>query len=282
VKQPENALILLTSHRSGSTWLSDAIRAHPAVEYYPTAILSEQLGISGRRYPGDLSNKIDGCYEIEVQPGKWDKIPQFDVSSDLDPQSRSLHFEPYAIEKYHPSFFDFDVDRFLQGIQILQQSGTSVKLVYLVRDPKSLISSFLNYQSRQPSWYAKMMPEQIPKFLYQTYEFIHKVMVHQPGYVLDYRDLKTDLAYQLVSIYLKLWSNLSRQQEDAILQVSELASKSTDRFRRMTQTGSPFLGETEGSIQGGDSQYNTVFDRYQDSIEECYEVYHRVRSNHQL
>lgn len=279
MKQPENALILLTSHRSGSTWLSDAIRAHPAVEYYPTAILSEQLGISGRRYPKDLSNQIDGCYEIEVQPGKWDKIPQFDVSSDLDPQSRSIHFEPYAIEKCHPSFFDFDVDRFLQGIQVLEESGTSVKLIYLVRDPRSLIASFLNYQSRQPSWYAKMMPEQIPKFLYQTYECIYNIMVVNPGSLLDYRDLKTDLADQLVGIYLKLWSHLSRQQEDMILQVSKLASKSTDRFRRMTQTGSPFLGETEGSIQGGDSQYNTVFAQYQDSIKDCYEVYHKLRSN---
>ena len=111
---PEKTLILLTSHRSGSTWLSDALRCHPAIEYYPTPIIYKELGLRGRRYPGDLSNQADCTYEIEVQPGKLDKIPQFDISQDLKPAQKKLKFEPYAIEKCHPSFFEFDPQLFIQ------------------------------------------------------------------------------------------------------------------------------------------------------------------------
>lgn len=273
---PQKALILLTSHRSGSTWLSDAIRCHPAVEYYHTAVLYEILGIEGRRYPGDLSNKTDGVYEIEVQPGKWDKIPQFNLLQDLPPQLQGLEFKQYGIEKCHPSFFEFDPNLFLQGIQRLQELGTEVKLVYLVRDPKSLMTSFMNYQKRKPSWYRSVVGEKLPQFIQQTYDCIAEVARQQPGVILDYSDSRTDLAYALVGIYLELWPHLTGLQEELILQVSELAGKYTNRQKRVAATHSPFLGKVEGTIQGGSQDYEDFFKEYQVFVEQCYQSYHRV------
>ena len=273
---PQKALILLTSHRSGSTWLSDAIRCHPAVEYYHTAVVYEALGIEGRRYPGDLSNQTDGVYEIEVQPGKWDKIPRFNLLQDLTPKLQGVEFEQYAIEKCHPSFFEFDPKLFLQGLQRLEESGTEVKLVYLVRDPKSLMTSFMNYQQRKPSWYKSIIGEALPEFLQQTYDCIAQVARQQPGFVLDYSDSRTDLAYALVGIYLELWSNLTGLQEELILQVSELAGKYTNRQKRVAATHSPFLGEVEGTIQGGSQDYEDFFKQHQVGLEKCYKSYRKV------
>jgi hypothetical protein len=267
---PQRALILLTSHRSGSTWLSDAIRCHPAVEYDHTAVLYEILGIDGRRYPGDLSNQTDGVYEIEVQPGKWDKIPQFNLWEDLTPQLQGLEFEQYAIEKCHPSFFEFDPNLFLQGIQCLQALEIEAKLVYLVRDPKSLMTSFMNYQQRKPSWYKSIVGEALPQFIQQTYDCIAEVACQQPGVVLDYSNSRTDLAYTLVEIYLALWPNLTRLQEELILQVSELAGKYTNRQKRLAATHSPFLGEVEGSVQGGSQDDKDFFEEHQIGVEKCY------------
>ncbi|MGB3534802.1 MAG: sulfotransferase [Microcoleaceae cyanobacterium] len=273
---PKRALILLTSHRSGSTWLSDAIRCHPAIEYYHTAVLYEALGIEGRRYPGDLSNQTDGVYEIEVQPGKWDKIPQFNLWDDLTPQLRSLEFEQYGIEKCHPCFFEFDPKLFLQGIQQLEELGTEVKLVYLVRDPKSLMTSFMNYQQRKPSWYKSIVGEALPQFIQQTYDCIAQVAAQRPGVILDYSNSRTDLAYTLVDIYLELWLNLSELQEELILQVSELAGKYTNRQKRLAATDSPFLGKVEGTIEGGSQDYAEFFKEHQVWVEKCYESYRKA------
>lgn len=273
---PQKALILLTSHRSGSTWLSDAIRCHPAVEYYPEAVLYENLGISGRRYPGDLSNGVDGVYEIEVQSGKWDKIPKFNVLESLPPKFQKLRFESYALEKCHPSFFEFSAQIFLEGIKRLEAAGTQVKLVYLVREPKSLMTSFMNYQQRKPSWYQGIVGEKLPELIQKTYNCIGRVADQKPGVVLDYASVKADLAYVLVQIYLELWSKLSWMEEEAILQISELAQSYTDRQKRLAITHSPFLGETEGKIKGGAKEYEVFFNNHQDLIEACYQAYHRV------
>ena len=276
IQLPQKAVILLTSHRSGSTWLSDAIRCHPAIDYCPEAVLYEKLGIAGRRYPGDLLNQADSQYEIEVQPGKWSKIPKFDLSKDLSPLSRSLHFAPYAIEKCHPSFFDFDVDIFLARIEQLEQLGIQVQLVYLVRDPKSLMSSFMNYQKRNPAWYSTIIEAELPRLIQKTYAAISQANIRKPGVGLDYAELKADLAYALIGIYLALWSELSRNHEEAILQVSQLAEQHTNRQNRVKATGSPFLGKTEGAIQGGDVEHENFFNKYQDLVKECYEIYHKT------
>ena len=273
---PDKALILLTSHRSGSTWLSDALRCHPAIEYYSTAILYEELGLQGRRYPGDLSNQADCTYELEVQPGKLDKIPKFDIAQDLEPKLRKLQFEPYAVEKCHPSFFDFNPELFLQKIEHLESLGIEVKLVYLVRDPKSLMTSFMNYQQRKPTWYKNIVGEKLIDFITNTYRCIGRVSKKRSGLMLDYSDTRTDMPQALLKIYKMLWSNLTKPQEECLLSISKLALKNTNREQRVTTTNSPFLGKQEGNIRGGEKKYQDFFINYEELIKQCYVCYEGV------
>ncbi len=276
---PPLALILLSSHRSGSTWLSDAIRCHPFVEYPPQVLLYEELGIDGRRYPIDLSDCADGVYEIEVQPGVWNKIPRFDVSSDLAASLQKVKQKPYAIEKCHPCFFNFDTQVFLDKIEHLKSLGTEVKLVYLVREPKSLMTSFMNYQQRKPAWYRNLIGEKLVLFIEQTYEHIHHVSNQLPGLILDYGDTKTNLPQVLFTIYRQLWDNLNPLETELASQVSQLAIKYTDRQQRLKQTNSLFLGTEEGTIAGGDRSFPEFFDNHQALIERCYLAYKLVIEN---
>ena len=273
---PARAIILLTSHRSGSTWLSDALRCHPAIEYYPTPILYEELGLHGRRYPGDLSNQTDCTYEIEVQPGKLDKIPQFDISQDLKPAQKKLEFEPYAIEKCHPSFFEFDPQLFIKKIEHLENLGIEVKLVYLTRDPKSLMTSFLNYQQRKPSWYKTIVGEKLINFVTETYQCITEISKRRSGLVLDYSEIRINLPQSLGKIYKALWSDLTKQQENYLRTIGQLAPKYTSREQRVVSTNSPFLGKKEGNIREGDKKHQNFFDEHQELIEHCYACYKKI------
>lgn len=273
---PEKALILLTAHRTGSTWLSDALRCHPAIEYYPTPILYEELGLFGRRYPGDLSNQADCTYEIEVQPGKLDKIPQFDVVKDLKPKLRKLKFEPYAVEKCHPSFFNFSSELFLQKIEHLESLGVEVKLVYLVRDPKSLMTSFMNYQQRKPSWYREVVGEKLIKFLSQTYQCIEEVFKKRSGLILDYSETRTNMPQALLKIYEMLWASWSKLQKECLLNISQLSLLYTNREQRIAKINSPFLGKEEGRIEGGNEEHQDFFIAYKELIKQCYSYYKAI------
>ena len=67
-KTPENIIILCTIPRSGSTWLSDLLCCHPSINYFQRYSIYEELKISGRRYPVDLTG-IDGANRlIETSP----------------------------------------------------------------------------------------------------------------------------------------------------------------------------------------------------------------------
>ncbi|MGF1542838.1 MAG: hypothetical protein ACFCU5_20750 [Pleurocapsa sp.] len=276
---PDKALILLTAHRSGSTWLSDAIRCHPFVEYSSQALLYQELGINGRRYPVDLSNCADGVYEIEVQSGVWNKIPRFDVSTDLPASLQEVTQKIYAIEKCHPCFFNFDTQVFFDKIEHLKNLGTEVKLVYLVREPKSLITSFMNYQQRKPAWYRNLGGEQLVLFIEQTYQYVHQISQQLPGVILDYGDVKTNLPQVLLTIYRQLWDNLNSLETELASKVSDLAIKYTDRQQRFKQINSPFLGTEEGTIAGGDRNFSEFFNNHQALIERCYLAYKLVLEN---
>ena len=273
---PERVIILLTSHRSGSTWLSDAIRCHPAIEYYPTSVIYQELGLYGRRYPRDLSNQPNCTYEIEVQPGKRDCIPQFDVVSDLEPKLSKLKFPAYAVEKCHPSFFNFKPKLFLQKIAHLESLGIKVKLVCLVREPKSLMTSFMNYQERQPSWYRDIKGEKLIDFITNTYQCIQQVVKERSLLLFDYAELKTNLPQVLDKIYRELWLDLSKTKLRYLRTVSQLAPKYTDRQQRLWQTNSPFLGNKEGKIAGSNRKYYRFFCTYEKMLQQCYLDYQNI------
>lgn len=275
--RPTNALILLTIERTGSTWLSDAIRCHPAVKYWPTGIVCKDLKLSRfRRYPMDLSNHEDATETIEVSPGKWEKIPNFNAS--LIPTS-DLTINPaeiYAIEKFHPHFFKFNCLEFIQDISNLEDLGVAVKLIYLVRDPEAAITSFMNYQKRNPNWHKETTGKDVITYMQKKYQTILEVSRYYPGLILDYGNVKSDLEKTLQNIYNYLWPHANVEQKHLSIKVSKSAGELTSRTKRIKITSSPFLGQQEGKIKGTTDDYKDFFDVNFKEIKNCYKVYNKI------
>lgn len=275
---PSRALILLTNPRSGSTWLTDAIRCHPAVEFWPYATLYKHLGFSRseRRYPRDLSNGPDAVKEIEMSWERWERIPLFDISEDIVGKiSERFLREKYAIEKFHPESFNFDVHTFLNNVRKVESKGVRLSFIFSVRDPKSSFTSFMNYQDRNPTWYPTTKDEELAIYMKKTYEDILEIAKCYPGIVVDYTDIATNLELMLQEIYCYIWPNLFPAEINCIQQVSRAAVKATSRDKR-SAVGSSFLGKTVGPIEGGLAKYRDFFERYDSEVTHCYSSYRHL------
>jgi hypothetical protein len=272
---PPQILILLTNPRSGSTWLYDALRCHPAICVHPTAVIYESLGLHGRRYPRDLSGGLQSVLEVEVRSGQWEKIPAFDVSASLSEFPSIPSHDSYAIEKIHPEFFQFDVPGFCENVRRLKADGTQLRLVYQVRDPQSSITSFLHYQERNPTWYPSTRDDQVITYMCKTYEAILEVATSCRGLILDYADIAANLESVLCGVFRDLWPTGALREPGFLLGVSRAAVGATCREKRASE-GSSFLGKTRGSVRGGSGDYAAFIDRFSDEMALCYEHYNMV------
>jgi len=279
--RPANALILLTIERTGSTWLSDAIRCHPAVKYWPTGIICKDFKLSRfRRYPMDLSNHEDATETIEVSPGKWEKIPNFNDALVPDSVPIINEAKQYAIEKFHPHFFKFNSIEFIKSITYLEDLGVAVKLIYLVRDPEAAITSFMNYQKRKPSSHKETTGKEIITYMQNKYQSILEVSRYYPGLILDYANVKSNLEETLQKIYDYLWPHANLEEKQLSLTVSRKAGELTSRSKRIKITSSPFLGKKEGKIKGTTDEYKSFFEANYGEIKKCYKVYNKLSNLH--
>jgi tetratricopeptide (TPR) repeat protein len=276
--QPNKVLILLTIERTGSTWLSDLIRCHPAIKYWPTAVVCKDLNLPFfRRYPTDLSNTPDAREEIEISLGKWEKIPDFNILNFLPIEKKYTVYETYAIEKLHPHFFEFRVFSFLDNLIKLEESGTEVKLIYVVRDPQAALTSFLNYQERNPKWHRELNGETLVQYTLKQYRAIWELCRYKDGLIVDYSEIKIDSELLLKKIYSYLWPYASSLDQKIIETVSKLAHKVTDRTKRVSITNSPFLGKKEGQIKGNyNNSHANFFTVQEENINKCYNIYNKI------
>ena len=183
---PERLVLILCNPRSGSTWLVDALRCHPAIELHPRYTVFALLGCVGRRYPLDLASGASGAAQVEVERGRWSGVPPFACEGgEAEPAVRA---RPYAIEKIHPHFFGHDEAAFLTRLAALERK-VQVEMIYLTREPQAALRSFLSYQRRNPRWNAQIKAPQAPRHLRRMYETLLRTARRRPGLVLDYDDL---------------------------------------------------------------------------------------------
>jgi hypothetical protein len=236
---PPRAIVILCNPRSGSTWLVDALRCHPAIELHPRYALFTALGCIGRRYPLDLTGPAPAAagLRIEVDIGQWGQVPRFAAEGRVDPAVRAT---PHAIEKIHPHFFDHDVGRFLARLAALER-GTTVHMVYLARDPDAALVSFLRYKERNPKWNAHIAPADAPRHLRRIYETLLATARRRPGLIVDYGDLTGRLAPTLAAILAELWPPPAEPADAGLLAAMVQA---TGRAAR-AQAPTPFLGRDE-------------------------------------
>jgi len=265
---PRRALVLLTVHRSGSTWLVDMLRCHPLIMLDPAAHLIRELQIEGGRYPLGLANGVDADMDFENKPDEGILIPRFQAV-DVPVVSADV----YALEKIHPQFIADDAQTFLQKVEALEANHLiQLQFVYLVRDPQAVLSSFLNYKQRDPDWYSWLPESDVAEFMRRAYETTLAFARLRKGIVIDYSDLRENPQETLVRIGNVLWPDESQSN---LVTYAQAAIDRTARDKRQAKS-TAFLGKTEGQVAGGADQHAAFFDRYSDVIEQIYASYHTL------
>ena len=268
---PGQVLILLTNPRSGSTWLFDALRCHPGIKFQPRATINEYLGLNCRRYPLGLSNTPEASLNIEVRPGRWEKIPDFSIKTIRIWINEEILHSPYAIEKFHPHHFDHDVQKFMQKIRELE-NRINIKFLYLIRDPKSSMVSFLNYQRRNPNWNAKIDNEILPLHMFRIYDSILKTAKGHSGLIIDYRELINNFHSVLNRIIDYLWPGIQNADKENDRKLIELIASLTNREKRKA-VNKDFLGDKPGPVSGTNGNHAEFFYKHSEEINRCYNVY---------
>ncbi len=266
---PERVLILLTNPRSGSTWLFDALRCHPAIEMHPTAVIFERLHLSGRRYPRDLCDGPNAGLRIEVAPEQWAMVPCFSIAGAEQHVSPEVLRQPYAIEKAHPHFFDHYVRGFVHDLKQLGR-GSTVKVIYQVRDPASSLISFLRYKERNPHWNARISPHEAFEHMAHIFESMADAAAAYTGLVIDYGDLMAHFHETVASVFDFLWPDAERNGRDPAF-VSLIAAETA--WEKRKAAGTPFLGGEAGPVAGRGGEYEQLFAAHEREVERCYAAY---------
>jgi hypothetical protein len=239
---PERLVLILCNPRSGSTWLVDALRCHPAIDFHPRYTVFALLGCVGRRYPQDLAAAAGPARRVEVDLGRWSGVPLFACDAgELEPAVRA---RTYAIEKIHPHFFAHDEAAFLARLAALERR-TQVELIYLTREPEAALRSFLSYKRRNPKWNARISPPQAPRHMRRVYETLLRTAERRPGLVLDYDDLVLRFAPTMARILGRLWP----QAAPASGALLDAMAQATARPGRL-QSATPFLDRAPPAAGG--------------------------------
>jgi len=274
---PNNVIIILANPRSGSTWLFDAIRSHPAVDMLIKGNIYRDLDLIGRRYPRDLVPNNRKHINVEVVPNtdKWVDVPVFSIPEDEYKIPGVILQKRYAIEKIHPHYYRFNSDPFITKINDYTDNLRTLKMIYLVREPKGSLVSFLNYQKRNPKWNSDKKPADVIMHMNMTYQNILGVAEHRNGLIVDYGKLRQDFDNTLSLVFEFLWPGTAQLDSDRNLLVNRIKTE-TDWEKRKSKR--PFLGNQIGSISGNNSGYNQFFEKYPDEISKCNSYYEKLIS----
>lgn len=261
---PAARLVLIVSpQRSGSTWLYDALRCHPAIEPQARyAVFAALVGI-GRRYPSDLSVD-DDALRIEVAPGEWAGLPRL-VVKDGKPDGTAGSLPAVSIEKIHPHFFYCATDRFLRRLARLEATSR-VLLVYLVRDPEAALASFLRYQARDPHWYPQVRPGSAGAFLRRDLTSLLALARVRPGVIVDYDELRLAFGPTIGRIFAALGPEFAL--DPARLEDIE---RRTARDARPAQA-TAFLGYGAGTAKES-AEWSAADQR---ALAECRQIYAEI------
>ena len=229
-------LLLFTIHRSGSTWLFDLLRTHPAVRLEPTARVWTELGFTGGRYPVAFHHAEGASVPLEIAPGFGAAIPGFRRADlpGIDDADR------WALEKAHPEFAGFSANGLAARIRDLRERGVAVEVVYCVRNPIHSMWSMAEYKARNPTWYSRLPVEEVPQHISQSIEVLAELRDLSGGSVIEYENLPDGMAmHRLGRMLAPSWSDA-----EARAWLSH-ATSVTERAKRRQGPNAGFLGERD-------------------------------------
>ena len=197
---PRRVVLLMTLARSGSTRLFDMLRCHDDVFMEPSNRIWSGLGLGGRRYPIGLSNLPGASTPIVAFPNSGSLIRSMrsDDPTRVDPSSGAI-----AVEKAHPSFFDFDTDAFLIALgEFESRHECSLDLVYQVRNPLDVMWSMAEYKQRSPDWHGTLTVPEIPDLVRRNLTALCALIESRDGIAIDYSDIRAESSklYQLAEL----------------------------------------------------------------------------------
>lgn len=264
---PRRLVVIVAPPRTGSTWLLDALRAHPAVQLMPTTETLEALGlVRMNRYPAGLSDGPDATLDVEVSPGVGARIPEFRATV---PGAADL--ASYAVEKIHPLFFDEDTDRFLAAIERFQDdTGIEVTLLYRLRNPRMAVRSALRYQRRDPAWYRFVEPDAMPLHFHRSLVALDVLAAKRPGLASRYEDHRRDGAAHLARLFAALWPEAPAGLHDRAAAAAEQATA------REGRSVTPFLDARTSDEDAQNFEIEVLVNRHAAVLDECVEVHERL------
>ena len=234
-------LLVLAIHRSGSTWLFDLLRTHPAVRLDPTTRVWDALGLKGWRYPGAFHHAAGAVLPLEFKPGQWTEIPSFPRAC-IPGAENPGEADRWALEKAHPEFTDFDAERLAARILDLRGKGVEVEIVYGVRKPLDAMWSMAEYKTRNPTWYAPLSMEEVPRFFARSLDSLARVRILVGGSVVNYRSPPDGAAMK--ALCRRLAPSWGEAESAAWL---SHAASATCRSKRHQREASGFLGTRDRS-----------------------------------
>ena len=234
-------LLILTIHRSGSTWLFDLLRTHPAARLEPTTRAWAALGLEGWRYPGAFHHAAGAVVPLEFKPGQWATIPSFPRAR-IPGAERPGEADRWALEKAHPEFTGFDAERLAARILGLRGKGVEVEIVYGVRKPLDAMWSMAEYKTREPAWYKHLPLEEVPRFFARSLDSLARARALVGGSVVDYRNLPDGAAMKALCRRLApCWG-----EAESAAWLSHAAA-ATCRSKRRQRKAAGFLGARDRS-----------------------------------
>ena len=232
-------LLLFTIHRSGSTWLFDMLRTHPAIRVEPTARAWTALGFDGGhhgRYPVAFHHADGAVMPIEVMPGRGAAIATFPHAA-VPGTPHIQEADLWALEKAHPQFVGFKAGRLAARLRDLRESGVEVEIVYGLRNPLDAMWSMAEYKQRNPEWYRMLTVADLPRFIANSLEVLVELRDLFGGTVIEYESLPASAA--LKRLGCRLASSWGEDQARAWLAHAALV---TGRAVRTQRPGAGFFG----------------------------------------
>lgn len=238
-------LVVLSPQRCGSTWLYDQLRLHPDIRVLPLATVYRDLGVSGRRYPGDLSATRSVGEDIEVSEGVGGRVPALRTTFSDPDDGRP----PIALEKIHPYSVDFDAGSFIQGAHRLRDAWPSgLSFVHLTREPLDAMRSFASYQMRSDRWHPDVPRADIPDLYIRSYAFMREVRREFGGPVISFEQLQEEPEQVVTGLYEQL---LPERAADAP-GLAAAAVETTSAGRRKTGAATRFFNSEPGAADAGE------------------------------
>lgn len=179
--------IVVSPERSGTTWAFDILRSLPGASQTATSFVYQTLGIAGNRYPKDLVAGNRNGEAIELRDGVGAFLPRLRQVA-FGEEARDL----VAVEKVHPSAFDFDPAALLGSLGRLEKRLGRVQLVLLVRDPVDTYRSFVSYQE-SAGWRPGVSATSVGQFYASSLSTLQRLRsLHEGCLIATYEDLVAD------------------------------------------------------------------------------------------